>query len=268
MKTALIIAVFMILLIPACSGIATPSQPPTDIPPIPLTVMAAASLSEPFQELGSQFEAQHPGVHVEFNFAGSQQLAQQLALGASADVFASANQEQIDIAIQAGRVADSSAKIFAHNQLTVIYPAYNPAGLLELADLTRPGLKLVLAAPEVPAGRYSLEMLEGASLDPAFSPNFKEEVLKNVVSYESNVKAVLSKVALGEADAGIVYTSDANDQVGLLPIPATLNVTASYPIAALQDSPQPGLAQAFVDLVLSPEGQQILQKYGFIPVTD
>jgi len=266
MKTALFIAASTVLLILACAGIATPGQPFTATPPLPITVMAAASLSEAFQELGSQFEAQHPGVRLEFNFAGSQQLAQQLAQGAAADVFASADQEQMDVAVQAGRVGDGSARIFAHNQLAVIYPANNPAGLLELPDLARPGLKLVLAASEVPAGRYSLQMLEKASLDPAFPPSYKQDVLKNVVSYESNVKAVLTKVALGEADAGIVYISDAYDQVGQLPIPAALNVTASYPIAALQDSPQSGLAQAFVDLVLSPEGQQVLVKYGFIPL--
>jgi molybdate transport system substrate-binding protein len=266
MKTAFFIATSMVLLILACAGIAAPGQPFTATPPLPITVMAAASLSEPFQELGRRFEAQHPGVRVEFNFAGSQQLAQQLAQGAAADVFASADQDQIDTAIQAGRVADGSARIFAHNRLAVIYPASNPVGLHELPDLARPGLKLVLVAPEVPAGRYSLQMLEKASLDPAFSPSFKQEVLKNVVSYESNVKAVLAKVALGEADAGIVYASDGNEEVKQLPIRESLNVTTSYLIAALQDSPQPGLAQAFVDLVLSPEGQQILVKYGFIPI--
>jgi molybdate transport system substrate-binding protein len=268
MKKALLIAATILLLILACAGITTPGQPFTATPPLPITVMSAASLSEPFQELGRLFEAQHPGVRVEFNFAGSHQLAQQLAQGAAADVFASADLEQMAIAAQAGRMEEGSPEIFVHNQLAVIYPASNPAGVLELADLARPGLKLVLAAAEVPAGRYSLQMLEKAGLDPAFPPYFKEDVLKNVVSYESNVKAVLTKVALGEADAGIVYVTDGNDQVKQLPIPAALNVTTSYPIAALQDSLQTELAQAFVDLALSPEGQLILIKYGFIPLTD
>ena len=267
MKTALFTAATLALLILACAGIVAPGGTFTATPPLTITVMAAASLSESFQELGRQFEAQHPGVRIQFNFAGSQQLAQQLAQGASADVFASANQEQMDSAVRAGRVVDGSAYIFARNQLAVIYPSNNPAGLVELQDLARPGLKLVMAASEVPAGRYSLEMLEKASGHPSFSPLFKEAVLQNIVSYENNVKAILAKVALGEADAGIVYTSDINDQVGQIAIPEALNVTADYPIAAIQDSAHADLAGAFVELVLSSAGQNVLQKYGFTPVT-
>ena len=267
MKTALFTTATLVLLILACAGIVAPGQSFTATPPLTITVMAAASLSESFQELGRQFEAQHPGVRVEFNFAGSHQLAQQLAHGAPADVFASANQDQMDSAVRAVRVAGSSVHIFAHNQLAVIYPSNNPADLVELHDLGRPGLKLVIAAQEVPAGHYSLEMLEKASQDPSFSPLFKEAVLQNVVSYENNVKSVLAKVALGEADAGIVYTSDVNDQVGQIAIPEALNVTAAYPIAAIQDSAHADLAGAFVELVLSSAGQNVLQKYGFIPVT-
>jgi molybdenum ABC transporter molybdate-binding protein len=268
MKTALFTAATLVLLALACAGIVAPGGTFTATPPLTITVMAAASLGEAFQELGRQFEAQHSGMRVQFNFAGSQQLAQQLAQGAEADVFASANQEQMDVAVQAGRVATGSADIFTHNQLAIIYPANNPAGLVELGDLARPGLKLVLAASEVPAGRYGLEMLEKASGHPSFSPLFKEAVLQNVVSYETNVKSVLAKVALGEADAGIVYTSDVNDQVGQIAIPEALNVSAAYPIATIQDGAHADLAGAFVDLVLSPDGQQILIKYGFIPITD
>jgi molybdate transport system substrate-binding protein len=234
-----------------------------------ITVVAAASLTEAFTELGRQFEASHPGVRVEFGFAPSQQLAQQLAAGAPADVFASASQKYMDAAVASGRVGKSSSQMFVRNRLVVIYPSANPGRLSQLGDLARPNLKLVFAAKEVPVGQYSLEFLDAVSKDPGFGPAFKDNVLKNVVSYEDNVKAVLAKVALGEADAGIVYTSDVTPataaQVTRLDIPDALNVIASYPVAVIRDSPHPDLARAFVDLLLSPLGQRILAGYGFIP---
>ena len=171
-------------------------------------VFAAASLTEPFGEIGKSFEAAHPGVTVVYNFAGSQQLAQQINAGAPADVFASANKKQMGATIDAGSVISGTQQIFARNRLVVIYPKDNPAGLKDLNDLANPGLKLVLAAKEVPVGQYTLDFLDKAAADPALGTTFKDAVLKNVVSYEDNVKNVLTKVALGEADAGIVYLSD------------------------------------------------------------
>ncbi len=139
---------------------------------------------------------------------------------------------------------------FAHNRLVVIYPEENPAGLDGLEDLARPGLKLVMAAKEVPVGQYSLDFLEKASQEPTLGPSFQQAVLKNIVSYEENVRAVLNKVALGEADAGIVYSSDVSGEaagkIGQLMIPDELNVIASYPIAVLKDSQHASQAQAFV----------------------
>lgn len=250
------------LLLAACA--ASPSEGST------LTVFAAASLTDAFTEIGKKYETEHPGVKVSFNFAGSQQLAQQITLGAPADVFASANEKQLLAAAEAGRVNDTQIKKFASNRLVVIYPKDNPAGLETLQDLSKPNLKLVLADASVPVGAYSLEFLDKASQDSAFDPGFKEQVLKNVVSNEENVRAVLSKVALGEADAGIVYTSDISaamaGQVSNLEIPDSLNVPASYVIAPLVDSPQIKAAQDFIDLLLSPEGQSILSRYGFIPI--
>ncbi|MBI3941587.1 MAG: molybdate ABC transporter substrate-binding protein [Chloroflexi bacterium] len=236
-----------------------------------LTVFAAASLTEAFTEIGKQFEASHPGSKVVFNFAGSQQLAQQLAQGAPADIFASANKTQMDAAIKAGRVVSGTKRTFARNRLVVIYPKDNPAGLKEPQDLAQPQLKLVLAAKEVPVGQYTLDFLDKAVKDPAFGPSFKNGVIKNVVSYEQDVKAVLAKVALGEADAGIVYTTDITPgsatKVGRLDIPDALNMIAAYPIAAVSDSKHTTLAKDFLDMILNPPGQQILVKYGFIPVT-
>lgn len=235
-------------------------------PPQTLTVMAAASLSEPFEVIGAQFEAAHPGVKVAFSFAGSQQLAQQLANGAPADVFASASAKYIDAAVEAGRMQAGAAQVFATNRLVVIVPAGNPAGLTKLEDLARPGIKLVLAAKEVPAGAYSLEFLDKAAGEMGAA--FKGAVMGNVASYEENVKAVLAKVRLGEADAGIVYSSDAATAQGavrVMDIPDALNVVARYPLAVSSDSRHADLAAAFVDYVLSAQGQAALAEAGFLP---
>jgi len=233
-----------------------------------LTVFAAASLTQAMADIKKAYQADNPGVEITFNFAGSQQLVQQLAQGAQADVFASANQAQMQAAVTAGRVEAGAAKVFARNRLVVIYPKDNPANLARLQDLARPGLKLILAAKEVPVGGYSLQFLEKASQYPDFGSDFMQKVLANVVSYEENVRAVYSKVSLGEADAGIVYTTDIpkeSSDVGSLVIPDGLNVVAVYPIALIQDSPDPELAGSFVEFVLSPSGQGILAGYGFSP---
>lgn len=244
---------------------------PPALEPANLTVFAAASLTEAFDEIGQNFTAEHPEVTFTFNFAGSQQLAQQLGQGAPADVFASANKKQMEVTIEAGRVVSGTQKTFVRNRLVVIYPKDNPAGLAQLQDLAKPGLKLILAAKEVPVGQYALDFLTKAITDTAFSPTYMDEVLKNVVSYEDNVKAVLTKVSLGEGDAGIVYTSDISgqsaDRVGRLDIPDNLNTVATYPIAVVNDSAAPKQAQAFVDYVLGPAGQEVLTRYGFIPVS-
>lgn len=238
--------------------------------PAALNIFAAASLSEAFGEIGKMYEASHPGVTVVFNFAGSQQLARQINEGAPADVFASASDTQMNAVIGSGAVASGAQKIFAQNRLVVIYPQDNPGGLRELGDLAKPGLKLVFATQEVPVGEYSIAFLDKASVDSGFGPDFKEHVLGNVVSYEDNVKVVLAKVALGEADAGIVYASDLSgasaDRLGEIDIPEALNVTASYPIAPVRESRHADLAQDFIDLVLSPAGQDVLAEYHFIPV--
>ncbi len=253
--------------LPACAPSAGNAAPP----PVTLTVFAAASLTEAFTALGPAFEAEHPDIQIVFNFAGSQQLAQQLGQGAPADLFASANQKQMEVAIQIGRVGTDAPRPFARNRLVVIYPADNPAGLTHLSDLTKPGLKLVLAAPQVPAGQYALNFLAKASQAAAFTPTFKAEALKNVVSYEENVRSALSKVALGEGDAAIVYTSDisgeAAHKVGRLDIPDSLNVLVSYPLAVTSDSPHPAQANTLLEYILSPAGQAILTQHGFISVT-
>lgn len=237
-----------------------------------LNVFAAASLTEAFGEIGGGFEAANAGVTVVFSFAGSQQLAQQIGQGAPVDVFASANQAQMNNVIASGQVTGGTERVFARNRLVVITPPDNPTGIQMIQDLAKPGVKLVLADQSVPVGQYALDFLARASLLPEYTETYRSAVLHNVVSYEENVRAVLSKVSLGEADAGIVYTSDvtgdAANNLGRLTIPDGLNTIAAYSIAPIKDSPNADLAQLFVDYLLSPGGQQILAKHGFIPLDD
>jgi molybdate transport system substrate-binding protein len=270
----LLILLLSTSLLAACAtqGAAQPTSgiPATAADTASLHVFAAASLTTAFRDIGRNFEAANPGTTISFNFAGSQQLAQQIAQGAPADVFASANQAQLDSVVASGRIDADGARIFAHNRLVVIYPHDNPAKLATLHDLARPGIKLVLAAKEVPIGSYAFDFLAKASRLPEYTANYSATVLANVVSYEENVKAVLGKVVLGEADAGIVYRSDVApdsiDKLGTLDIPDQLNTVADYPLAVIKDSGHARLAQAFVAYVLSPEGQKILVNYGFVAV--
>jgi molybdate transport system substrate-binding protein len=236
-----------------------------------LHVFAAASLTDAFEEIAPAFEAANPGADVIYNFAGSQQLAAQIGEGAPADVFASANRSQIEAAITSTRVVSGTQQPFVRNRLVVITPADNPAGITTLQDLAKPGLKLILADVAVPVGQYSLDFLARASELPEYTAQFSPTVLANVVSFEDNVRSVLTKIALGEGDAGIVYSTDAAldaANIAQIAIPDNLNTIASYPIAPIADSENPDLAQAFIDYVLGPEGQEILEQYGFISAVD
>lgn len=235
-----------------------------------LTVFAAASLTDSFKEIAQQFEADHPGVKVVNNFAGSQALSTQLKEGAKADVFASANNTEMKNVQDAG-LADNTAEVFVTNRLVVIVPADNPGGINELVDLAKPNLKLVMAQKTVPVGGYTISMLEKMSADADYGADFVTAVLKNVVSEENNVKAVVAKVALGEVDAGVVYVSDVtpdvSDKVKSLPVPDNFNQVARYPIVVLKNAAQPQLASDFVSFVLAADGgQKILEKWNFIPV--
>ena len=230
-----------------------------------LTAFTASSLTDAFTEMGKDFEAAHPGVTVAFNFGGSQTLRTQLEQGALADVFASANQKEMDSAIAASLVVSGTPKVFLTNQLIVILPKDNLGRVQSLADLARPGLKLVLAAEEVPVGKYSRDAL--VKLEKQIGAGFKAKVLVNVVSNEDNVKQVVAKVKLGEADAGIVYGSDAvaAPELKTIEIPNDSNVIAKYPMAVLAKSSHAELSAAFVDYVLSADGQAMLKKWGFTP---
>ena len=236
-----------------------------------LTIMAAASLTEAFTEIETVYESLHD-VDVIYSFAGSQQLAQQILSGAPVDVFASANQKQMDLIIEEGSISPDTVRVFAHNLLVIIFPARNPADIQDMADLARPGVSIVLASEEVPVGRYTRAYLDKAANDAALGAAFRTGVMDNIVSYENNVKSVLTKVMLDEADAGIVYLSDltgpAIEQLGSIEIPEHLNVTAAYSIAPLKTSIHPDQVQEFIDFVLSDPGQEIIMDNGLLPATE
>src|SRR5687767_5496194 len=273
MKRFLSLTLLPTLFLTAC-GIAT-KMPATEAPAAEaptaapeahtLKVFAAASLTDAFTEIGKNFEAANPSVTAIFNFAGSQALRTQIEEGAPVDVFASASGKEMDALLTGKFIAEGMPQIFLTNKLVVILPPDNPAGLEKLEALANPRIKLVLAAEEVPVGNYARQALD--LMNGSFGTDFKDKVMANVVSNEDNVKQVVAKVQLGEADAGIVYTSDAIAAPDLktVEIPLQLNVIARYPIAALADSTNADLAQAFVDYVFSPESQAVLQKWGFAP---
>ena len=246
-------------------GEATPAGPSASAapgastgPPRPgtVTVFAAASLTGAFEALAPGFEAANPGVKVRYSFAGSSSLATQVQQGAPADVFASADEANMEKVVDSGDVG-GGPEVFANNRLQVVVAAGNPEGIRGLADLARPGLAVALCAPAVPAGRYAAEAFAKAGVAPP------------PASQELDVKAVVTKVSLGEADAGVVYTTDVRaggDEVAGVDIPESQNVTARYPIATLDDAANPEAAAAFVDFVLSPEGQAVLAAFGFLGV--
>ena len=245
-----------------------PKAGPLAAPPSTLTVYAAASLTEAFTELGRRLEAAHPGLRVRFNFAGSQQLAVQIAQGAPADVYAAADQRWMDYAVEKGAV-EGEPRVFARNRLVVIVPRANAARIGKLTELARGGLKLVMAAEAVPAGRYTREALEQLARAPGFPDRYDRRVLGNVVSQEENVKGVVAKVQLGEADAGFVYRSDVTPSgsrfLRVIEIPDEYNVFARYPIAVLKGASGAQAGRWFVDLVMSEPGQQTLARHGLLP---
>ncbi|MFN8381549.1 MAG: molybdate ABC transporter substrate-binding protein [Anaerolineales bacterium] len=281
MKRLLPLALLLSIFLVSCGASATPTPapateaptlaptvvPPTSTPkPRTLTVFAAASLTDAFTEIGAAFDAVNPGVTTTFNFAGSQALRTQIEEGAPADVFASASGKEMDTLVTGTFVAADVAQVFLTNKLVVILPADNPAALEKLEDLATPGIKIVLAAEEVPVGKYARQALD--LMDASFGAGYKDKVLTNVVSNEDNVKQVVSKVQLGEADAGIVYVSDAVavPELKSIEISTDLNVIAKYPIAPLAKSENADLAAKFIEYVLSAEGQAILAKWGFAPI--
>lgn len=260
------------LFLVACGGATTGTSMPTPAPsptpaPITLNIFAAASLKESFTAIANSYQQAHPGVVIKLNFAGSQILEQQIASGAPADVFASADLANMKKASDAGLVGDS--QVFVKNKLTVIIPTSNPGKINTLHDLANKGVKIDIEASTVPAGKYSLQALDKMALSPQYGPAYVSAVKANFVSLETDVKAVVNKVQLGEVDAGFVYVTDAGaakDKVTMIQIPDNFNVIAQYPIAVTKSSAHASDAQAFMQYILAKDAQDVLQQYGFIAV--
>jgi len=229
-----------------------------------LIVFTAASLREAFAKLAEDFKRKHPGVEVTFNLAGSQELRLQIEHGAAADVFASADRRQMD-ALK-GQKLVLEDEVFARNEPVLAVPSKNSA-VKSFEDLPK-AKRIVVAAPEVPIGAYTAQILERAY--HRYGEGFRQAVQSNIVSRELNVRQVLAKVNLGEADAGIVYRTDvssAGSGATSIAIPAELNVVAEYPIAAVKAARHPKLAEEWIELVTSPAGQKALAEFGFLPPT-
>jgi molybdate transport system substrate-binding protein len=244
-------------------GLALRSSPALAEDRAELVVFAAASLRESFEALVPVFENQHPGTRVRLNLAGSQELRTQVEQGAAADVFAAADPRNMAALARQGLV--DAPEIFARNQPVIAVPRGNPAGIASLSDLRRTK-RLVIGAPEVPIGGYTMKIFDAAARK--YGPAFRSQLDAAVVSRELNVRQVLAKVTLGEADAAVVYRTDAQaarDKVDVIAIPADLNVQAEYPIAVVAASKHTSLARAWVQLVQSGEGQRRLTDQGFLP---
>ncbi len=249
MKLSRLLALsFALMLISGCGSAEQPAAQNTKI-----IVFAAASLKKTFTDIGEQFKTDNPGASVEFSFAGSSDLVTQLTQGAPADVFASADTKNMDKAAQAGLLAGDPVN-FASNTLTIAVAPGNPKKIASFKDLTQQGLNVVVCAPQVPCGSATqkVEQATGVTLNP--------------VSEESSVSDVLNKVTTGEADAGVVYVTDAigaGDKVAAVEFPEAAGAVNTYPIAALKGSKNPDLARKFIDLVTGEPGQKVLNAAGF-----
>lgn len=235
------------------TGTASSAAPESvELGPATLTVFAAASLTDAFEELATRFEQRHPSVDVVLNFGGSAALAQQVVEGAPADVFAAAAEPPMETLVDAGLVDD--AVVFAANTLQLVVPRGNAAGVEGLADLAREDLRIALCDPTVPCGAAAAALLDDKGIAPA--PD----------TLESDVRAVLTKVALGEVDAALVYRTDllaAGDAVEGIEVPATASVVTRAPIARVATTPEPEAGEAFIALVTGPDGRAVLDRLGF-----
>jgi len=234
-----------------------------------LVVFCAASLTGAFGEMGQIYEDEN-GVDVMLNFDGTQAIRTQVEQGAIADVFISANKKHMDALMAEGFMDNDTVSIFTENRMVVIVPADNPADIQSLSDLAEPGVMIITGVKDAPFGSYTLQVLDKLANDSTYGPKYREAVMSNVISQETSVSHLVSKIALGEADAGFAYQSDISpelsEQVSKVEIPDQYSVVAEYPLGRLKESENPDQAARFIEFVRSTEGRAVLEKYGFQPV--
>jgi molybdate transport system substrate-binding protein len=260
-KKQILLALIAVLVLASSAGLA---EKPKEI-----TIFTAASLTGAFGEIGQMYKNK-TSISVVFNFDGSQALRTQIENGAYADVFASANKKQMN-SLKNGRLMNnSSIVIFTRNKLSLIVPKANPAKIGNLLDLAKPGLKIVMGTKDVPVGDYALQIINNLGNNSSYGPDYKSKVLANIVSQETNVNYVVTKVALGEADVGFAYVSDITEdlasKVDKIDIPDEYNIIAEYPMGILLESKYTTESQEFMNQVMSDKGKAVLEKYGFAPV--
>ncbi len=277
-RLPLVVALGLVtVLAAACGGNATPASTATAaattpaVPPLAgkISVFAASSLTEAFKTIAADFQKANPGVTVEFNFAASSALATQIDQAAPADVFASADTANMTKLTDKSQI-DGAPVTFAKNLPVIVIPADNKAGIASPKDLSKAGVKLVLAGPDVPIGNYARQIIDKLAATPEYGAAYKDATLKNLVSNEQNVRAVLTKIELGEADAGIVYKTDAlvsKEKVKTVAIPDAANVIAVYPIGVVKTTKNKDAAAAFIKFVTSAQGQAALKAAGFDPAS-
>jgi molybdate transport system substrate-binding protein len=270
-NTMLLIAIVLVV---AIAGVYSAYQYLTPKTAEELRVFAAASLTKPFQSLQTQFESKYNAKLV-FNFAGSSSLSTQIIQGSPCDIFASANTKEMTNVKNANLLKGSST-VFAHNSIVVIVAKTSSQKVSTLLDLTKAGVRIVLAEKSVPIGNYALQVLAkidatwGNSSSPLYKGaeygNFSKKMLANVISYDTDVEQVVTKVATGTADAGIAYTSDSINrasEINFIQIPGDVNLIATYPMGIVNTTGHAELAQKFIDYVMSSEGQKALTDAGF-----
>jgi molybdate transport system substrate-binding protein len=235
-----------------------------------VVVFAASSLINVFEQMWAAFKDQggNPGVTITANYGASSQLRTQLLEGANADIFASADLLQMELVAKAGLV-DAEVTTIARNRLVAIVPRANPGRIMALVDLAKPGVKFVTTPADVPAGAYTRAVLRKLASDPQFGEGYDTRVLANTVSEEANVRQLVVKVQLGEADAALCYATDVAGvpagEVAVIEIPDAANVVAEYPIAVLKSAGSPATARRLIAFIRSPAGQAILASAGFRP---
>ncbi len=259
------IMILALLLAAGCTSSGTAPAPVKN----ELTVFAAASLTGAMTDIAKAYEAVHPDTKIVLNFDGSQALQTQIEQGAHADLFLSANTKHMTALQGEGLIVNDSVKVFTKNKLALIVPKDNRANITALSDLATPGIRLVMGTKEVPFGEYTRQVLGNMANDSAYGPEYRNAVMKNVVSEDPSVTALVAHIRAGEADAGIAYASDVSEGdnmlVTTLPIPDRYNVIALYPSGIVQESKVKDSAATFAQFITSTEGNAILTRYGFAP---